>query len=232
MSELARKLLLTIVTIIGIGALITAHLAYILSIPSEPVKKPEILKIAAVGDSITDGEGDINDTLRENSYPARLQELLSGQYQVYNYGSSGGTLIDSGDIPYRQSEAFRLSTQEPADIIFIMLGTNDSKPHNWNADAYAKQLHGLITTYENLPGSPAVYAITPPAAYENDIAVSGSIIENEIVPIVYKVTEQTNIPVIDIFALTKGHPEYFHDGVHPTFEGHKLIADTVYDALQ
>jgi lysophospholipase L1-like esterase len=32
------------------------------------------------------------------------------------------------------------------------------------------------------------------------------------------------LQVIDLFSLTKDHPEYFDDGVHPNAEGNKVIA--------
>lgn len=231
MSELIRKILLVLGAIVAICALISAHLVYILSIPDAPEVKHTPITIAAAGDSITDGSGDISDTLRQDSYPAHLQELLGDEYLVLNHGLSGATLLSSGDVPYRDSEAYRSSLETDADIVLIMLGTNDSKPRNWNAGYYEKQLEELINTYEKLPKHPAVYAMTPPAAYENTIEVDGSVIEKEIVPMIYRASERTNIPVIDIFTITKDHPEYFFDGVHPTYDGNKLIADTVYDAL-
>ncbi len=173
----------------------------------------------------------------KNSYPALLQGILGSKYQVLNYGHSGRTLLTSGDQPYRKSHFFTASLKSDPAIVLIMLGTNDSKPHNWNASEYEQQLVGLGETYKNLSGDLKVFLMTPSAAFvkkgKKEVAfkISDLIIENEIVPIVKRVAEKTNTPVIDIFSATKDNPEYFPDGVHPNVVGNKAIAEAVFTAF-
>ena len=61
----------------------------------------EKIRVACVGNSITYGafitDRDIN------SYPAQLQVLLGKEYDVRNFGLSGCTVLDKGNMPYRKS---------------------------------------------------------------------------------------------------------------------------------
>ena len=56
----------------------------------------EPIKVACVGDSITQGSG----AQKGKSYPAQLQGLLGEGYLVGNFGVSGRTLLKKGDFPY------------------------------------------------------------------------------------------------------------------------------------
>src|SRR4051812_38761214 len=87
------------------------------------------VKVACVGDSITEGAG--LTTPATQSYPARLQQLLGTNYLVKNYGVGGRTLLKQGDFPYWKEPAFTNSHTFGPNIVIIQLGTNDSKPQNW-----------------------------------------------------------------------------------------------------
>ena len=50
-------------------------------------------------------------------------------------------------------------------------------------------------------------------------------IEGSIRKAVQSLGERYGLQVIDLYALTEGHPEYFDDGVHPNTEGNRVIAD-------
>ena len=45
------------------------------------------------------------------------------------------------------------------------------------------------------------------------------------------VSEKYGVPVIDLYAFTEHHPEYFLDGVHPNREGNRAIADYLLETL-
>jgi acyl-CoA thioesterase I len=53
------------------------------------------IKIACVGNSITQGPGRDN----PDSYPLQLQEIIGETYDVKNFGVSGRTLLKKGDYP-------------------------------------------------------------------------------------------------------------------------------------
>lgn len=77
-----------------------------------------------------------------------------------------------------------------------MLGTNDSKPHNWSAADYEQELVKVVELYRNLPSHPVVYLLIPPKASvpkgKKEVAfkISNTILENEIIPTVKRVAAQ------------------------------------------
>jgi lysophospholipase L1-like esterase len=196
----------------------------------------KIMKVAAIGDSITDGRPYDGVTEEENSYPTQLQSLLGDKYKVYNYGVSGRTLLSSGDEPYTVEKAYRESQKINPDVVLVMLGTNDSKPLNWNAEEYRAELTALIRNYRNLVSKPEVYVMTiPPMFGENAGAPTNFnkvTAENEVVPIIRRVGKDTNTPVIDIYQAMKDSPDLFVDGTHPNVAGSKEIAKQVYEAIE
>lgn len=67
------------------------------------------VKVAFVGDSITEGAG--LGSPGTESYPAKLQRLLGSGYTVGNYGVSGRTLLRKGDFPYWKELAYTRSRE-------------------------------------------------------------------------------------------------------------------------
>jgi acyl-CoA thioesterase I len=85
-------------------------------------------KIVAVGDSIT--EGACSSDEGTHSWPAQLHNILNDEdkYTVKNLGVSGRTMMKNGDFPYWNEQAYQDALNSEADILILMLGTNDSKP--------------------------------------------------------------------------------------------------------
>ena len=121
-------IILLVLIILGSMGALGYHLAFHPLLPKVDKTKKHI---ACIGDSITYGAG-VGMKHNTQSYPAYLQKLVSDECQVLNYGISGRTLLDEGDMPYTKEKQFNASLDVKADIYIIMLGTNDSKPHNWN----------------------------------------------------------------------------------------------------
>ena len=194
------------------------------------------IRVACIGDSITYGAG-VLATRDRDSYPAILQELLGDRYQVLNYGLSGRTLLDEGNKPYKQEDFFEETQEAEPDLVLIILGTNDSKPNNWDSAAYEKELGEFVDLYQNIPSHPEVYLMTCCDAFATDgkkevaFGVDKTVIGNEVNAIIKRVGEYCEVPVIDIYGTTKDHPEYFADGVHPNARGNRIIAEMVYQCL-
>ena len=92
------------------------------------------MKIVCVGDSITEGAGASGDLL---NYPGFLGSRLDPeQFEVVNLGCGGRTMLKKGDFPYCNEEHHQKVLESEADVIILMLGTNDSKFHNWNEAEY------------------------------------------------------------------------------------------------
>lgn len=225
------------VSIITVGICYSCYSYVVKNLSSRKSTQGKVkTKIACVGDSITYGSG-VRATRKKDSYPAKLGKLLGEDYKVTNYGIGSRTLQDGGDYPYRAEKVFLQSQEFSPDIVLIMLGTNDSKPFNWNADEYERQLREFVEEYMNLPSKPQVYLMTCCAAFcmkgKEKVAyeINGTIIANEVRDTIMQVGKEKDIPVIDIYSVTKGHPEYFMDGVHPNATGNQVIARAVFELI-
>ncbi|HTM45351.1 MAG TPA: GDSL-type esterase/lipase family protein [Polyangiaceae bacterium] len=184
--------------------------------------------VACIGDSITQNSGWCED----------LGTLLGADYQTQNFGVSGTTLLKMGDHPYWDTAQFTQSHDFNPNIVVIMLGTNDSKPQNWTyKDQFATDYAALIDSYRAVPSVASVYLNLPPPAGTNGFNISGTVIENEVVPLVRQVAMTKQTGLIDVFSAFGGHnfdPSLYGsagDQVHPNGAGAQVIANTVYDAL-
>lgn len=112
---------------------------------TKPATEKQI-KVACVGDSITYGYG-IRDWPKYN-YPSQLQEKLTDKYHVQNFGISGSCVQTTGNKAYIDQAAYASSLDYDADILVFMMGTNDSKPVNWEgAEAFKAALNELLDSY-------------------------------------------------------------------------------------
>lgn len=179
--------------------------------------------VACVGDSITEGIGAIR--ADQYSYPAQLQRLLGEGYAVHNYGASGMTLLAEGDYPYIRQERYAASLACPCDAVILMLGTNDSKPQNWaKKEQYVPDLVELIQVYQKLESKPRVYVATSATVPQALDGITDEVVTGEVVPLQKEAARQTGCEVIDINQLTKGHADWYCDGVHPNNDGYAQLA--------
>lgn len=186
-------------------------------------------RIVCVGDSITFGAG--VEKREESCYPKVLEGLAKAT--VLNAGVSGSTLLQASDRAYRKTGQFTAALAFKPTVVVIMLGTNDSKPQNWDAHQqdFAKDLGGLIDAFAALDSKPAIWLCLPPPVQRANFGIRPEVVEQHIVPLVAAVAKERKLGVIDIFAALKPHPGWFPDGVHPNAEGAALIAQTVARAL-
>ena len=208
--------------------------------PSAPRVNKNKKHIACIGDSITYGTGVL---FRDyESYPACLSKKVSKDFQVLNYGLSGRTAMTSGNRPYTEESFYQISKDVEADIYIIMLGTNDSKAKNWNksgedGENYKEDLKNLVLSYKNLQNSPSIYLMQPPKAFPNGksnlsvYSIDDSIISTSIYEIVKEVSQELNVGCIDLYNLTKDHPNWYMDGVHPNASGYKAIANYINESI-
>lgn len=189
------------------------------------------VRVAAIGDSNTDGTG-VDEAERATlSYPAQLQSMLGSRYEVTNFGVSGSTLITGTNNPYPDHEFFKNSKDANPNVVLIMLGTNDFRSEVWNVDDYKNQFVTFINQYKNLPTHPKIYILTPPGYFKETDEHGTAVLRDEVVPAVFAIAEKTETEVIDIYAATKNHGDVFPDGVHLNADGYKIIAQTIYDKL-
>ncbi|HEV3193887.1 MAG TPA: GDSL-type esterase/lipase family protein [Polyangiaceae bacterium] len=190
--------------------------------------------VACVGDSIT------QNTPGNLGWSDRLGLRLGANYRANNYGVSGTTLLKRGDFPYWNTTAFTQSHASGPGIVVIMLGTNDSKPQNWGPHKaeFVGDYEALIDTYSALPSHPKIFLNLCPPAGANGYGISGTVIENEMLPLIRQVAAAKGVGIIDVFSAFGGHnfdPTLYGsagDQVHPNAAGTQRIADTVFAALE
>lgn len=219
-------ILVLIVTIAGIGYKFIMDLAY----PDAMVSGSGSKKVICIGDSITYGQGVLG-SRETDTYPAILAELLGEEYQTVNYGLCNRTLLSTGNMPYVNEDFATESLAEDADIVIIMLGSNDSKPNNWNAELFEKEYLKFVQKYQNMDNAPTVYVMAPPCVLletEDAGDCNDTILTEELIPIVKNIAEQTGVTLIDLHDLTEAHAEWFADGLHPNTEGNQAIAEEIF----
>src|SRR5665647_3080876 len=140
------------------------------------------IRIICVGNSITYSHG--VQEREKNSYPAQLQSMLGNHYKVMNFGVSARTLLRKGNLPYWKETAFQEAVKSSPDVVFIMLGTNDSKAMNRPFyHEFAQDYSDLIDTFRNLASHPRVIMLLPVAAFTtNPNQIYDSVILNNIIP--------------------------------------------------
>lgn len=200
--------------------------------------QPGQIRVACVGDSITYGHGVAN--WPKNQYPVVLGRLLGEDYHVANFGVSGSTAQADGDQPYGETDACRSSLDYGGDVLIFMLGSNDSKPENWQgSEAFERQYLELLERYLAGSEAPTVYLCTPATAFYRNGETSGPAgfdiqpgVVEEISQIVERIAAERGYTLVDIHALTGAHPEWFRkDGIHPDQEGAAAIAEELYRVI-
>jgi lysophospholipase L1-like esterase len=188
------------------------------------------VKIACVGDSITQGAGL---AITEN-YPTRLQRLLgsTNQYLVRNFGVGGRTLLKKGDFPYWKEPAFTNSQTFQPDIVIIQLGTNDGKPYNWiHGTNFISEYKEMIGIYAALSSAPKIFICTPcPVFGSGAFDINPGTIHTNIAPAVRSIATELSVPLIDLHVrLTNS--AWFPDTVHPDTRGAAAMAAVMFENL-
>ena len=215
------------------------------------------IRVACIGNSITDGHG--IEMATQRGYPAVLQGLLGNDYDVRNFGVSSRTLLNKGDHPYMQEQAWRdalafmrssNSKKDQPDVVVIKLGTNDSKPENWQHGSEFEQ--NLMQMIDSLcpmmpvlnkkgkptkkmvrAASPRIFLCTPIPAERPSWNISDSTITQAIIPIINKVAAREHLQVIDLHSLFVPDKDNMQrDGIHPTEKGAAQMAHIIAAAIK
>jgi lysophospholipase L1-like esterase len=196
--------------------------------PIDPAAYKEPIRVACVGDSITQGAG----AERGKSYPSQLQALLGDKWKVGNFGVSGRTLLRKGDHPYWIEKAFQDAQAFKPNVVVIMLGTNDTKPQNWaHKDEFFTDYKDLVKTFQALESKPRIYICRPcPVPGAGNFGINEANLQIEI-PLIGKLAAEEKCGVIDMHAPLQSKPELLPDRVHPNTTGAGVMAETAYQAF-
>lgn len=197
----------------------------------------DAVRVACVGNSITDGHG--IDMVDVNSYPAQMQRMLGDGYCVKNFGVSGRTMLNKGNRPYMKEKAWAEAKAFNPNIVVIKLGTNDSKPINWDnhSKEYMKDMQQMIDELNALQAKPVIYLCNPLQANHQTNDKQGqirdSIITADVIPMIKKVAKKNKLEIIDLNPLIDPNgEEMLKDGIHPNAKGAKKMAETIAKAIR
>ncbi len=183
------------------------------------------IRVACVGDSLT----------QSTSYPYTLWNLLGNQtYDLYNFGAGSTTVNLVSDTPYMNTTVYQDALDYKADIVLIMLGTNDAQPSlvPYN-ETFVEDYKAVIQSFQALPETPDIYVVLPPPIYgTQDGKMNPEFFAQTLIPYIQQAADETGVPTIDVYSQMVGHAEYSTDGVHLTYEGGEVVAGTVYAAIK
>ncbi len=199
-------------------------------------------KVACVGDSITYGLGIRNRTA--NSYPAQLQKKLDanapGAWEVKNFGVSAMTLMKNTSRPYTGRAEYRASVACEADVVIIMLGTNDSNGmfRQLIPTDFVKDYHSLIASYRagRPEGKPRIILMLPPHCYltgEVQHDPAEPVITREVLPRIREVAKAEGLELIDLTSALGDtwQPELMPDKLHPSAAGAGCMVEAILPHL-
>jgi len=216
--------------------------------PTSTTPPPEPIRVACVGDSITEGFAASEPMLM--SYPAQLQRMLGPGYRVMNFGHSGAALVRHAyyNNSYWDTQTFRESLKSDPDIVVIMLGTNDAGNETWarHAQDFMPTYAELIDAYERLGRGdrPRVLVAVPPPLYVEGVYgfMQQRVINEQYPELIPKIARQNKLsaPAISVHEVFQRHCpvkgdnttcNWISDGVHPNDAGYLVIARTMMEAI-
>jgi lysophospholipase L1-like esterase len=191
------------------------------------------VRIAFVGNSITIGANLLNPTVE--CYPSRVSQMLQGVYGdtcvVNNYAVSGRTMLKKGDYPIWNEKQFGQMWNFAPDIVFIMMGTNDSKPYNWDVygnEFFTDYMSMIDTMKERNPRTQFMLAFPPPAFAVN-FDIRDSVILNCIRPLIDSIRMITGAEAVDFYYAFKDSVSLFPDNIHPNAQGSLSMGKMVFE---
>ena len=208
--------------------------------------QPGAIRVACIGNSITDGHG--IDMATQYGYPAELQKKLGNGYWVKNFGVSARTMLNKGDYPYMNEMAWQDALAFKPDVVIIKLGTNDSKPYNWQHNSEFRQdLEQMVTTLCPALAQPAkkgkknksqksqvssqkpqIFLCTPIPAFKSTWDINDSVIVNGIIPIQKEVAQKYGLRIIDLHThYADDGDKMLTDGIHPDGKGAQRLAEII-----
>jgi acyl-CoA thioesterase-1 len=180
----------------------------------------KIIRVACIGDSLT----------QSTLYTYDLQDMLGSNYTVGNFGAGSTTVLLNTETPYMNSTPFQSALEFKPDVVVIMLGTNDAQPNLkiYNA-SFVGDYKTLIAAFQVLESKPKIWVVLPPPIFSDQGGkIDPQYFKDTLIPFIEQAANQTNLPTIDVFSALASYPQYFPDGIHPTNEAAKLIANEIY----
>ncbi len=206
----------------------------------------EPLRIACVGDSITQGSRAVINKVENfeiGSYPAKLYKKmfdLEEQVIVANYGCGATKVMDYSGLWYNAGLAYTLSMEETdPDIVIIGLGTNDAAATTYTygmQDRFYEEYKALVAGYEALDSTSMVYGTSAIYRVSTDVPAVANVRGLQDMALNALKAEGKDVTYIDLYALTLDEALagtfLSGDNLHPHEAGYVIYADHIYDAIR
>lgn len=180
------------------------------------------VRVACVGDSIT----------ISSQYPLDLWASLGSGYIVGDFGVGGAAVAGSTGMGYLHLSAIEVAKGFQPDIVIIMLGTNDAYTYlTQNSTEFKSDYLTIIDQFQSLASKPTIYLVEPIPIYTNYVSLSDEILVQTVIPDIQQIADQTGLQLIDAHTPLQNHPELYLDGIHPTADGAKVLADAIYAGI-
>ncbi|MBE6610186.1 MAG: hypothetical protein E7634_05925 [Ruminococcaceae bacterium] len=204
------------------------------------VNTKSISKIACIGDSLTYGH-----TWTNQAYPVFLSEMVDDYgWEVKNFGLNGASITGTNPnlyLKYTEQKQYTDSLDYDADVVVIMLGTNDSKDWKAAEPNFESWYIELIESYqEKNPDVEIILVTAPPTLENNKFNLPNNVIKEKVCPIQRDVAEELGLPMIDFRQICEEYKGGYEsllrtdaafDGVHLSFDGAVLLADLIRDEI-
>jgi acyl-CoA thioesterase I len=187
------------------------------------------VRVACIGDSITEGAG----IETGKKYPEQLQRLLGAGFEVQNYGLGGRTLLKKGDRPYWNEARYQEALAWNPQVVIIKLGTNDSKPQNWAYKTeFEADYRALIQSFKALAAKPTIYLCTPIPVFKDRWGIREQIVHDEVIPMIKQIAAAEGLKIVDLYTAMTGETALVPDGVHPDATGATVMAHEIYQVIR
>ena len=132
------------------------------------------MRVACLGDGIAAGVG-LPDPSRD-AWPAQLGLLLGPTWDTRNFSTSNTTVLRAGDFPVWTRPSFAAALAFLPERVFVVLGTNDSKPWNWeHGSEFVGDYTALVDTITGLQSVPQVFTCRPTPVFWDQDGISESV---------------------------------------------------------
>jgi len=193
------------------------------------------VRIGTIGNSITHGIALPNPL--SQAFPVLLNDLLKEIYgdtcSVKNFGLTTTTMLKNGDVSYWDTQHLKDYLAFAPEICFIMLGTNDTKPYNWDVygDEFIDDYLSMMDTIKKRNPSTRFILAYPPPAYEVVWDIRDSIILHGVIPAIDSIAKLEDVEIMDFYYPLLDSVHLFPDKIHPGIEGNILMAHMLLERI-